>query len=97
MVTFFFGAVFFAMAMLALSVGVIFKKKTPLKGHCHKPVDGSDGCAACGDSGGSSCSDVVDGYGVPTRSEDTIASLKQGQFQIQRSSKHIEIRTVPPQ
>ncbi|MBN2527128.1 MAG: hypothetical protein JXR76_12095 [Deltaproteobacteria bacterium] len=53
--TFIVGTVFFAVAVLALSIGVIFKKKTPLKGHCHTPVDGSAGCSACGDESGDNC------------------------------------------
>lgn len=44
------GCAFFSMAVLGISLGVIFKKRTPLKGHCHQPVDGSEGCASCGDS-----------------------------------------------
>ena len=33
------GLIFFAVSFLLLAVGVVFKKKTPLKGSCHAPLN----------------------------------------------------------
>lgn len=51
MTTVLIAAAVFALAVLGLSVGVIFKKRTPLKGSCHS-ADENDGggqgaCASC--------------------------------------------------
>ncbi|MBN2804091.1 MAG: hypothetical protein JXR91_13435 [Deltaproteobacteria bacterium] len=47
--TIFAGTVMFSIAILFLSIGIIFKKKTPLKASCHATVDGGHGgSCACG-------------------------------------------------
>lgn len=81
MVTFALVILFVAIAMVALSVGVILKKKTPLKGHCHKPVDGSDGCGACGNTQEEVCDATL-------KRDD----IKQGKFQIETASRKIDLR-----
>lgn len=44
------GIAFIGLAMLGLAVGVIFKKRTPLKGACGSAVtrsSGNDTCESC--------------------------------------------------
>ena len=62
------SVIFFGIAVLGLALGVILKKRTPLKGECHAPVDGGGTCATCGSGYGEPC-------GVEDESSDQHSNL----------------------
>lgn len=80
------GSIFFALAIFGLSIGIIFKKRTPLKGECHAPVDGGGSCATCGGGHDSLC-DSTEGTASPNKKR----ALIQGDFTIQNASDKISL------
>ncbi len=76
---------FFAIAVLGLSIGVILNKRTPLKGECHGPVDGGGTCSTCGGGGGDRC-DAPSDDGAAKR-----AAISNGNFQIQEAVEKIKL------
>jgi hypothetical protein len=76
---------FFALAVLGLSIGVILKKRTPLKGECHGPVDGGGTCSTCGAGADEGC-DASDEVEIAKRD-----ALEAGNFQIQEAPRKIEL------
>ena len=79
------GTIAIGLAMFALSIGVVFKKRTPLKGECHGPVDGGGSCSSCGGGSADACKPA--GEDISQKKSD----LLEGNFELQTAPEHVSL------